>query len=76
MKNIKPKSCKQGKALLQDLGTIKGEGKENTGNVFTHKSNAKKQIEACITDLFQNSFETMSYSVEMTEFAKKKGGNL
>ncbi len=56
------------------IDTVKGEDKENTGNIFTHKSNAKKQIEACITDLFQNSFEALSSSVEIMEFAKKKGG--
>jgi len=58
------------------IDTIKGEGKENTGNIFTHRSNAKKQIEECITDLFQNSYQALSSSVEIMEFATKKGDNL
>src|SRR3990167_6465957 len=53
------------------IDTVKGDGKENTGNIFTHKSNARKQIDKCITDLFQNSFQALSSSVEIMEFAKK-----
>ena len=55
------------------IDTVKGEGKENSGNIFTYKSNARKQIEECVTDLFQNSFQALSSSVEIIEFAKKKG---
>lgn len=53
------------------IDTVKGESEENTGNIFTHKSNARKQIEECMTNLFQNSYQALSSSVEIMEFAKK-----
>ncbi|MFO0795297.1 MAG: hypothetical protein U0586_14700 [Candidatus Brocadiaceae bacterium] len=55
------------------VDTIKREGKEKTGNVFTNTSNAKKQIETCLTELFQKSFQTISSSPEIREFARKTG---
>lgn len=49
--------------------TIKGEGHARTGNMFTHKRNAQKQINETIQDLFQRSFHALSASPEIRKFA-------
>jgi hypothetical protein len=50
------------------IDSIKGEGRANTGNVFTANSNAKKQAEMLLKDLFGKSFQAMKTSPEISQF--------
>lgn len=54
------------------IDSIKGEGRANTGNVFTHKSNAEKQSEMLLKDLFGKSLQAIKTSPEISQFVKKK----
>ncbi len=51
------------------VDTIKGQGVKNSGNLFTHKSNASAQIEAMVEDLFEKSYQAISSSPEIRSFA-------
>lgn len=53
------------------VDTIKGQGVKNSGNVFTHKSNASAQIEAMIKDLFEKSYQAISNSPEIRSLASQ-----
>ena len=53
------------------VDTIKGRGIENSGNVFTHRSNASDQIEAMIKDLFEKSYKAISNSPEIRSLAAR-----
>jgi hypothetical protein len=61
---------REGHTLWVD--TVKGEGHTRTGNMFTHKSNAEKQIRMTIDDLFQRSFQAISSSPEIRVLAVNK----
>lgn len=50
--------------------TVEGKGTVNSGNAFTHASNARKQIDAVMADLFHNSFVAITSSPEVSKFAK------
>lgn len=54
------------------IDSIMGEGRAATGNVFTHKSNAEKQIEMLLKDLFSKSFQAIRASPEISQFAARK----
>jgi hypothetical protein len=51
------------------IDTLKGEGRGKTGNVFTHKGNAEKQIKIALEELFQSSFKALSSSPEIRTYA-------
>jgi hypothetical protein len=52
--------------------SVKGEGRANTGNIFTHSSNAEKQTEMLLKDLFRKSFQAIRMSPEISQFAARK----
>lgn len=54
------------------IDSIKGEGRANSGNVFTHNANAEKQIQLLLEDLFTKSFEAIMSSPEIKQFVAKK----
>ncbi len=53
------------------VDTIKGQGVRNSGNVFTHKSNASNQIEDMVKDLFEKSYTAISNSPEIRSLARR-----
>ena len=61
----------QGNTVWVD--TIKGEGEAHAGNVFTHSSNAEQRVKAMVEDLFRKSFQAMSSSRAIREFAAVHG---
>ena len=54
------------------IDSIKGEGRAATGNIFTHKSNAEKQVEMLLKDLFSKSFQAIRASPEISQFGTRK----
>jgi len=54
------------------VDSIKGEGREKTGNNFNHKKLVSKQIEKLLKDLFSKSFSAMKESPEIRHFALQK----
>jgi hypothetical protein len=52
--------------------SITGQGRANTGNIFNHNSNANKQMEMLINDLFSKSLRAMRASPEINNFASRK----
>ena len=56
------------------VDTVKGEGRESTGNIFNHEAKMEKQLEALLKDLFSKSFQAIKESPEINQFAAQKGG--
>lgn len=54
------------------VDSIKGEGRESTGNIFNHKSKMEQQIEKLLKDLFSKSFRLIKESQEIRQFAAQK----
>lgn len=54
------------------VDSIKGEGRESTGNIFNHKSKMEKQIKKLLKDLFSKSFRSIKESPEIRQFAAQK----
>jgi len=54
------------------VDSIKGEGRLNVGNYFTHKGNAEEQVEMLLKDLFGKSFQAMKASPEIRQFVARK----
>ncbi|MGA8140936.1 MAG: hypothetical protein WB948_09630 [Desulfobaccales bacterium] len=52
--------------------SITGQGKANTGNIFTYKGYAEKQMEMLLNDLFSKSLTAMRTSPEINNFASRK----
>jgi PBP1b-binding outer membrane lipoprotein LpoB len=51
--------------------TLQGIGKAKTGNIFSHKSEARKQGRLAIQDVFQKSAAAITNSPEIRAFAAK-----
>jgi|GEM_PF-3442365 len=56
------------------IDSIEGEGRARSGNIFTHKANAEKQIQLLLEDLFRKSFEAIKSSPEVKQFVAKTHG--
>lgn len=54
------------------VDSVKGEGRANTGNIFTQSSNIEKQTEMLLKDLFRKSFQVIRMSPEISQFAARK----
>lgn len=54
------------------VDTIQGVGKAKTGNLFTHRSEARKQGNRAIQDVFQKSVEAIMSSPEIQAFVKSR----
>jgi hypothetical protein len=53
------------------IGSIKGEGRAEQGNIYNHKKKAAEQIEMLLKDLFSKSFQAMKSSPAITQFIEK-----
>lgn len=53
------------KGKLVWIQTIQGVGEANTGNMFTHKAEARKQGKRAVEDLFKKSHEAIQRSPEI-----------
>ena len=57
----------QGNLIWVD--TVTGEGEANAGNIFTDGTNGRERVEEMLKDLFHKSFQTISSSRTIREFA-------
>lgn len=51
------------------VDTVKGEGEANAGNVFTDGMNGRERVKEMLDDLFHKSFQAISSSHAIREFA-------
>ncbi len=56
------------------LQTIQGSGAANTGNIFTHHGNARKQAKLAIADLFSKTFDAMAAAPEIKALERRRVG--
>ena len=52
--------------------TIQGSGAANTGNMFTHHGNARKQAERAIEDLFTKTYEAIAASPDINAMEARR----
>ena len=62
-------SLKSAKGDIVWIDTIKGEAKNKTGTLFVYKEHMREGARMMLTDLFNKSFQAMSASPEIRDFA-------
>ena len=51
--------------------TIRGSATHNLGNMYTHKSNAKKRVDKVMEDLFSKSLAAITAAPELARVAQR-----
>jgi len=65
-------SLKSAKGDIVWIDTIKGEGKNKTGTLFVYKEHMREGARMMLTDVFNKSFQAMSSSPEIRDFAASR----